>query len=275
MSLNNINNEAGVFPALERGDGACASLNTAQFPVFPSLSMVNARSADALWSAAQNARATVHALFVVQASLADGVSTVRVAMNAGRSICALLSQMRAKAFAASKAPSGDIPFHAEDFAALRDQIAEVAATSDFNGANMVAKDGVAVTALASVCGDVKITVAAAPLYLGSPAVAVSADATFATAAEAQAMAAVVESSITGVMGAVAKLGAGAMALSTELSFAQHQASTLTMGVGNIVDADAPSVTAQLTALKAKQQLELQALAIANSKSTHVLNLFAS
>jgi len=72
---------------------------------------------------------------------------------------------------------------------------------------------------------------------------------------------------------VAKLGTGVNALQSQLSFVQTQSDTLTTGIGNLVDADVAKESANLTALQTKQQLGAQALAIANSSSSHLLTLF--
>ncbi len=275
MSLNSINTNAGALLALESLNATSASLNKAQNEVSTGLRIASATDNGALWGVAQNERSTVGALSVVQDSLNRGVSTVNVAVAAGQTISDLLNQMKAKALAATdaSASASDITSYANDFKALRDQIGKITSTSDFNGVNMIKTAGTSVMALASATGAVKITVGAAALYLGSTNVTVTVASTFTTNATASAVLALVNTSITNVNAAVAKLGTGVTALQTELSFVQIQSDTLNTGIGNLVDADVASVSAQLTALQTKQQLGVQALSIANSSSSHLLNLF--
>jgi flagellin len=276
MSLNSINTNAGAYLALESLNATNSALNKAQNQVSTGLRIASAADNGALWGVAQNSRATVNALSVVQDSLNRGISTVNVAVAAGQTISDLLNQMKSKALAATdpSASATDITAYANDFVALRNQIGKITSTSDFNGSNMIKTGGAAVMSLASASGVVKITVAAAALYLGSTNVTVTVGATFTTNATASAVLALVNTSITNVNAAVAKLGTGVTALNTELSFVQIQSDTLQTGIGNLVDADVASVSAQLTALQTKQQLGVQALSIANRRSSSLLNLFS-
>jgi len=54
---------------------------------------------------------------------------------------------------------------------------------------------------------------------------------------------------------------------------QTLSNTLTTGIGNLVDANMAQASAQLQSLQVKQQLGVQALAIANQAPQIVLSLF--
>ena len=276
MSLNSINTNQGSVLAIESLNATNAALLKAQNQVSTGLRIAGPTDNGAIWGVAQNLRATVNALSVVQDSLNRGVSTASVAVAAGQSISDILGQMKALALAGTdtSATSAEIQTYANTFIALRNQISKIVSTSDFNGVNMIKTGGVAVMSLASASGAVKITVAAAALYLGSSNITVTNNSTFTTNATASAVLALVNTSITNVNNVVAKLGTGVTALNTELSFVQVQSDTVQVGIGNLVDADVASVSAQLTALETKQQLGIQALAIANASSSHLLSLFA-
>jgi len=275
MSLNSVNTNAGALVALEALNATNAALNTTQNQIYTGLKVASATDNGATWAVAQNERATVGALGSVEDSLNRGISTADVAVSAGQTISDLLNQMKAKALAAtdSTATTSDITNYANDFVALRNQISKIISTSDFNGVNMIKTGGTSVQALASATGTIKVTVAAVSFALGGTTLTVSAAATFTTSATASAMLAIVNTSITNVNAAVAKLGTGVNALQSQLSFVQSQADTLTTGIGNLVDADVAKESANLTALQTKQQLGAQALAIANSSSSHLLTLF--
>jgi flagellin len=277
MSLNSVNTNAGASLALESLNMTNSALDRAQNQVSTGLRISSATDNGAIWGVAQNERSVVGALSAVQDSLNRGISTVNVAVAAGQSISDLLNQMKAVTLAATdpSASATDITSYNNSYVALRNQIAKICSTSDFNGSNMIHTGGTSVMALASASGAVKITVAAQPLFLGSTNVLVTAGSNFTTNTTATACLALVNSSITAVNGAVAKLGSGADALQTELSFVQIQSDTLNIGIGNLVDADVAAVSAQLTALQTKQQLGVQALSIANTSAQHLLSLFTS
>jgi flagellin len=275
MSLNSVNTNAGALVALESLDATNSQLTTTQNRISTGLKVASATDNGATWAVAQNIRSTVGALGAVTDSLNRGISVADVAVSAGQTISDLLNQMKAKALAATdtSATSSDITNYANDFNALRNQIAKIVSTSDFNGVNMIKTGGSAVMALASASGSVKVTVAAVNLGLGGGTVTVTAGSTFTSNGTASAVLALVNTSITNVNAAVAKLGTGVNALNSQLSFVQTQSDTLTTGIGNLVDADVAKESANLTALQTKQQLGAQALSIANSSSSILLSLF--
>jgi flagellin len=275
MSLNSVNTNAGALVALESLDATNSALNTTQNRISTGLKVASATDNGATWAVAQNIRSTIGALSSVTDSLNRGVSVADVAVSAGQTISDLLNQMKAKALAATdtSATASDITNYANDFTALRNQIAKIVSTSDFNGINMIKTGGSSVMALASASGAVKVTVSAVNLGLGGGNVTVTAGSTFTSNGTASAVLALVNTSITNVNAAVAKLGTGVNALNSQLSFVQTQSDTLTTGVGNLVDADVAKESANLTALQTKQQLGAQALSIANSSSSHLLTLF--
>jgi flagellin len=277
MSLS-INTNAGALIALENLSSTESQLEKTQNAISTGLKVASATDNGATWAVAQNERSTVGALSSVQDSLNRGISTVDVAVSAGQTISDLLNQMKAKALAATDPTSSasDITNYANDYVALRNQIAKIVSTSDFNGVNMLKTNGTSVYALASASGSVKVTVAAANFGLGNSGGAlatITAGSTFTSNATASAVLAAVNTAITAVNAAVAKLGTGANALESQLSFVQSQSDTLTTGIGNLVDANVAQESANLTALQTKQQLGVQALSIANSSSSVLLSLF--
>ena len=275
MSLNSVNTNRGALVALESLDSTNSQLQMTENRISTGMKVAGATDNGATWAVAQNERSTIGALGSVTDSLNRGISVADVAVSAGQTISDLLNQMKAKALAATDATASttDITNYANDFAALRNQIAKIVSTSDFNGVNMIKTGGSSVMALASASGAVKVTVAAVSLQLGGSNITVTAASTFTSNGTASAVLALVNASITNVNAAVAKLGTGVNSLQSQLSFVQNQTDTLTTGVGNLVDADVAKESANLTALQTKQQLGAQALSIANSSSSILLSLF--
>ena len=272
---NSINTNTGALVALQNLNATASALTTTQNRISTGLKVSSAKDNGAVWAIAQNERSSVSALSAVTDSLNRASSTVDVAISAGSSISDLLNQMKAKALAATDTSldTNSVTALANDYKALRDQIGKIVANADFNGANMIKTGGTSVYALANAAGTNKLTVGAVSLALGGANVTVTAAATFTTATTAAAQLALVNSSITNVNNAVAKLGTSSNALQTHLSFISSLSDTLTTGIGNLVDADVAKESANLTALQTKQQLGVQALSIANSSSSALLSLF--
>ena len=84
---------------------------------------------------------------------------------------------------------------------------------------------------------------------------------------------VLQTSLTNVNSALAKLSSGAAKFSIQATFTQKLSDTLSAGIGNLVDANMADESAQLQSLQVKQQLGIQALAIANQSPQTILSLF--
>ena len=275
MALNSVNTNTGALVALQNLNATNAELSTVQARINTGKRVATAKDNGAIWAIAQTQRGTSNALNAVKDSLQRGQSTIDVAIAAGESVSDLLVQMKEKALAASDTTLDTASRTAlsEDFKALRDQIAKAVTNADFNGSNMIKASGATVTALANADGTSKITVAAQSLALGGANVTVAATASLSTATIAAAMVTTVSTSITNVGAALAKLGTGSRSLESHLTFVGKLQDSLDAGVGNLVDADLAKESARLQALQTKQQLGVQALAIANTSSSVLLGLF--
>jgi flagellin len=97
--------------------------------------------------------------------------------------------------------------------------------------------------------------------------------TISTQAKASTLIATIQTSLSNVNSALAKLSAGAAKFSIQGTFAQKLSDTLTAGIGNLVDANMASESARLQSLQVKQQLGIQALSIANQAPQTILSLF--
>ena len=275
MSLNSVNTNTGALIALQNLNSTSQQLTTTQNRISTGLKVASATDNGATWAIAQNQRSTISALDAVKDSLNRGQSVVDVAVSAGTTVSDLLSQMKSKALAATAADLDTTSRTAlnEDFKSLRDQIAKVVANADFNGANMISSTGTAVKALANATGTSTLTVQAQNMSLGGTIVTLASTASFNTATTAATQLSAVNASLTNVTSAVAKLGTGSNALQTHLNFISSLQDTMTTGVGNLVDADVAKESATLQALQTKQQLGVQALSIANSRTSVLLSLF--
>jgi flagellin len=275
MALNSVNTNVGAMLALQNLSATQSQLQITQNRINTGLKVADARDNAAVWAIAQNQRAQSASLDSVKDSLSRGQSAIDVAMAAGNSISDLLTQMKAKALAASDTGLDSVSRSAlnNDFTSLRDQITTIVNNAEFNGVNMVKSGGNNIYALANADGTSKITVQAQDLSLGSTNVTVGATDTIGTSTTASAMIATLQTSINNVSAALAKLGTGSTALDRHLTFVSKLQDTIDAGVGNLVDANLAQESARLQALQTKQQLGIQALAIANSSTSSLLSLF--
>jgi len=276
MPLNSVNTNVGAMVALQNLAATQNSLSVTQARINTGLKISSAKDNGAIWAIAQNQRNASQSLNAVKDSLQRASSTVDVALSAGESVSDLLLQMKEKALAASDVTLDTNSRTAlnDDFKSLRDQIAKVVANADFNGANMVKSSGSQIQALANADGSSVISVAAQDLSLGGSAMgSLAATSSIGTQTLASGMIATVDSAITAVSSSLAKLGTGSKALQSHLTFVGKLQDTLDAGIGNLVDADLAKESAKLQALQTKQQLGIQALAIANQSSSVLLSLF--
>jgi flagellin len=270
-----VNTNTGAMVALQYLNQTNAQLQTTQNAINTGLKVASAKDDGATFAIAQNMRGDVAGYSSVTDSLHRGMSAVDVALSAGQSISDLMIQMKQKALAASD-QSLDTASRAalnEDFTALRDQISSIVSNAVFDNFDMIDGSTNQITALASSDGSRKITVQAEDMSLGGSIVTVASTATISTQAAASTMISTIETSLTNVNSALARLSSGSKKFSIQADFVQKLADTLTTGIGNLVDANMATESAHLQSLQVKQQLGVQALAIANQSPQVILSLF--
>ena len=274
MSLS-VNTNAGALVALQNLNTTESALTVAQSQVSTGLAVSDAQDNGAIFAIAQNQRATSSALSAVTQSLQRVQSTVNVATSSGTTVSDLLNQLKSAALAASDTSTNTASRAALNatFTSLLAQIKSVVSNSSFNGVNLIDGSVTQLAALASTDGTSKLTVAAQSLALGGTNITIAATATISTTTAATTVLGEVNTSITNVNNALAKLGSAANALQTQITFTGTLQDTIDTGVGNLVNANLAKESAQLQALQTKQQLGIQALSIANSGSSALLSLF--
>ena len=278
MALNSVNTNGQAMIALQNLNATGAELAISQNRISTGRKVDSAKDNGSTWAIAQSMRANSQSLNAVRDSLQRGQSTIDVAMAAAGSISDLLIQMKEKALAASDTSLDTASREAlnVDFKALRDQIGKTVANAEFNGSNMIKTGGSSIFALANAAGTNKLTVSAQSLGLGSAnltGIGSTASLQSNTASSAQAMIATVNTAIGKVSTALAKLGTGSKALDLHLTFINKLQDSIDNGIGNLVDADLAKESAKIQSLQTRQQLGVQALAIANASTQTLLSLF--
>ena len=270
-----VNTNNGAAVALQYLTLTQGQLDKTQSAINSGLKVANARDDGAIFAIAQNQRGQVAGYQAVMSSINNATSAVDVALSAGQSISDLLIQMKQKALSAADSSLDTASRQAlnSNFTALRDQITTIVKNAVFNGFNLVDGSTTQITALASADGSRRITTSAQKLSLSGSIVTVKSTSSISTQSKASALVATIQSSLTNVNSALAKLSAGAAKFSIQGTFAQKLSDTLTQGIGNLVDANMAQESAQLQALQVRQQLGIQALSIANQAPQTILSLF--
>src|ERR1700759_3103899 len=270
-----VNTNTGAQVALQYLNATQGQLNQTQSAINSGLKVASAKDDGAIYAIAQNQRGAVAGFQSVINSLNNGSSAIDVALSAGQSISDLLIQMKQKVLSAA-GPSLDTASRQAlnaNFTALRDQITPIVKNAVFNGFNLVDGSTTQVAALASADGTRRITTSAQKMTLSGSIVTIKTTSTISTQAKASTLVATIQSSLTNVNAALAKLSAGAAKFSIQATFAQKLSDTLTTGIGNLVDANMAQESAMLQSLQVKQQLGVQALSIANQAPQTILSLF--
>ena len=271
-----VNTNASALQALQNLNATNRQLEDTQTRINTGLRVSGAKDNGAVYAIAQNLRSDVAGLTAVTQSLDRGISSVTIALSAGESISDLLNEMKAKAAAASDLGLDSASRAAinNEFVSLRDQINTIVNNADFNGTNMIKSSGSSVAALANENGSQTINVSAEDLSLSGGTVLLTTTTTLGSSATTAAtVLAAIDGSITNVNAALGRLGTGQKSLETHKTFISKLSDTLTVGIGNLVDADLAKESANLQALQVKQQLGVQALSIANQAPQSILQLF--
>ncbi|MFQ5533285.1 MAG: flagellin [Sphingomonadales bacterium] len=271
-----INTNPSALVALQNLNKTTRALEQTQDRVNTGLKVAGAKDNGAIFAIAQNLRADISGLTAVMNSVDRGIGVSTVALAAGESISDLLIDLKAKAAAASDVGLDTASRAAlnNEFISLRDQINTIVGNAEFNGTNMIKNGGDAITALANDTGTATINVSPEDLSLTGTTLVISTTTTIgASATTAASVLAEIDTSITNVNAALARLGTGVKALERHKIFTGKLSDTIEVGVGNLVDADLAKESARLQALQVKQQLGVQALSIANQSPQSILSLF--
>ena len=226
-----VNTNAGALVALQYLSATQGQLNQTQSAINSGMKVATARDDGAIYAIAQNQRGAVAGYASVINSINNATSSVDVALSAGQSISDLLIQLKAKALAASDSSLDTASRQAlnANFTALRDQITTIVKNAVFNGFNLVDGSTTQITALASADGTRRITTAAQDMKLSGTIVTMKSTSTISTQAKASALVATIQTSLTNVNAALAKLSSGAAKFSIQGTFVQKLSDTLTHG----------------------------------------------
>ena len=274
--MASVNTNVGAMVALQNLNKTNSQLQTTQNRINTGLAVSSAKDNGGIYAIAQNMRAEVGSLRAVTNSLDLAISSVDVALAAGEAISDLLIEMKEKALAASDSSIDSASRTAldEDFKALRDQISTIVDNAEFNGMNLIngTQTG-GISALANAKGTNTINVVDEDMSISGGILSFSAGTDISTQTLAGDAVSAIETALTNLNSALARLGTGSKSLEIHKTFVSKLSDTLEKGIGNLVDADLAKESARLQSLQVKQQLGIQALSIANSAPSTVLGFF--
>ena len=266
-----VNTNPGAMIALQNLSKTNKMLEQTQLRVTTGLRVNGPKDNAATFAIAQNMRGDIAGMSAVKTNLSLGQSIVNVAIDAGKAIEDLLIEMKAKSVQASQSGLDTDSYTAlnQEFTSLRAQIEAIVASAEFNGKNLIDSAATNLDILSTVDGSTititKQALDATSLTIHTAALTDSTVAGTALTAISQA--------IIAVSNALAALGSSAKRVDIQTEFTGKLQDILKQGIGNLVDADLAQKSATLQALQIKQQLGVQALAIANAGPQSILALF--
>jgi flagellin len=275
MSVSVKTNQPALI-ALQNLNKTNDQLGETQNRINTGLKISSARDNASIYAIAQKQRASISALGAVTDSLNRATSIADVASAAGQSISDLLNTMKQKVVAAMD-PSYDSVARGAlnaDYRSLLRQIQQVIQNASFDGGNIL--DGSIATGLkfiANADANAFVTLSVQNMTLGGSIVTMASTSSINTVTNATTVLGLLNSSITNVNTALANIGAQANQISSHNKFVGKLSDALTVGIGNLVDADMAAESARLQALQVQQQLGAQALSIANQSPQVILSLF--
>lgn len=279
-----INTNLAALGAVQSFNNVNRGVEAVQNRISTGLKASGARDGAATFGIAQQQRAEASSLEAVTTSLNRAVSITDVALAAGSALSDVLTQMRAKAVAASDPSISDTSraIYNADFIAWRNQISGIIANANFDGQNLLGgPSGTNITFLASTNGSTSLDLPvldlrlpASPVAIASPAAAMylGSGTALTTSANSADAAARVSASLDFLNTELSRLGAASKKFENQIVYFMKLKDSVTAGIGQMVDADMAYESAQLQALQTRQQLSVQAMSLANKAPRAILNL---
>ncbi|MSO66081.1 MAG: flagellin, partial [Alphaproteobacteria bacterium] len=230
-----INTNVGAAAALEQLNSTNKKLNTTQLRITTGLKVNSPKDDAATYAIAQRLRGDIAGTQAVKIALANGESTVNVAISAGKAIANLLIEMKAKIVQANQAgldTASRTALH-NDFKALRDQLDTIVATAAFNSVNLINQSASNITVLSTVDGS---TISISAQKMDATTLGLASNVLTTSPGAAAALTAI-DSAITSVADKLAALGSSAKRVEVQTDFTTSLINILTEGLGNLVDAD--------------------------------------
>ena len=274
--VNSVNTNASAMIALQNLNATQQDLEATQNRVSTGLKIAGAKDNAAVFAVAQGMRGDSAALGVVKLSLDRAQSIGDVAIAAAETISDLFIQLREKAVAAmdDSIDNAARTAYEADFQSIVSQVKQIIDDAKFDGANLLDNSSPGgIDFIADAEGVDTLTLPTEDFSFSGSIITLTNAADLSTATNAGTAMSAINTSLTNINGALARLGAATKQIENHAGFVTRLQDTLSAGVGNLVDADLAKESAKLQALQVKQQLGVQSLSIANQSPQTILSLF--
>ncbi|MBB4404841.1 flagellin N-terminal helical domain-containing protein [Agrobacterium radiobacter] len=305
--MASILTNTNAMAALSTLRSIASDLSSTQDRISSGLKVGSASDNAAYWSIATTMRSDNKALGAVSDALGMGAAKVDTASAGMDAAIKVVTDIKAKVVAA-KEQGVDKAKVQEEVTQLLDQLKSIGTSASFNGENWLVSSANATKTVVSgfvrdASGNVSVKTtdyaldATSMLYTEATPGTIDANsgilnatgATTTVGSKTYTQISVldmnvttddldnalysVETALTKMTSAGAKLGSLSARIDLQTDFADKLSDTIEKGVGRLVDADMNEESTKLKALQTQQQLAIQALSIANSDSQNILSLF--
>lgn len=252
------------------------------------------------WSIATSMSSQTSALGAVSNALSESGSMLSTMSNALQQTVSIMDNIQNDLLTALQ-PGTDLTKVQTDIQTQQQMLLSYGNSANFNGQNLLANTGTAnvnlVAAYDATNGASYITINTAQTALFAPGsnsssaagagildkaggsyaaasiLSLSVTAAGVTTGDISNMLADVQTALKSIESAASTIGADQTNVTDQQNFVSNLSTSLTSGVGALVDADMNQASTKISALQVQQQLGVQALGIANSNTQMILRLF--
>ena len=270
---NSVNTNTGALVALSSLRGINTQLDQTSKKVQTGFKVADASDDAAVFAVAQGIRGNIKAYASVQSSLAAGEGLGQVTSAALTGISNLVGDIKAKFanLADGSLTAAQRTVYANDVKQLLGQIQNYISQASYNGKNLLNAD-TAVTFVADVTGTT-LTLSSTTGLSASLGTFSNAASAFTAASNYAVAISALTTFETQVNSLSAAIAAQTRSISLQKGFVDDLVDATKKGLGALVDADVAQESATLQSLQVRQQLNIQALSIANQQPNTLLSLF--
>lgn len=274
---NSVNTNVGALVALSSLRGINSELDKTSKKVQTGFKVADASDDAAVFAVAQGIRGNIKAYASVQSSLAAGEGLGQVTAAALTGISNLIGDIKAKFanLADGSLTTAQRDVYVNDTKQLVSQITNYITQATYNGKNLLNTDatGTTVTFVADVSGTT-LTLQSNTGLASQVSVVFTSVVNAYTAASGYASATVGLTALESLVNSLsAQIAAQSRSITLQKGFVDNLVDATKKGLGALVDADVAAESATLQSLQVRQQLNIQALSIANQQPNTLLSLF--
>ncbi len=274
---NSVNTNVGALVALSSLRTLNSELDKTSKKVQTGYRVADASDDAAVFAVAQGIRGNIKAYASVQSSLAAGEGLGQVTAAALSGISNLIGDIKAKFanLADGSLTTAQRDVYENEVDQLIGQIQNYVSQATYNGKNLLADTvgGTAVTFVADVTGTTLTLQTSSGLESAVAAFDASFAADFTAASNYGSAITSLETLELLVNSISAQVAAQSRSISLQKGFVNDLVDATKKGLGALVDADVAAESATLQSLQVRQQLNIQALSIANQQPNTLLSLF--